>query len=123
MRGGSTRIDTTARIRLHLALRPIAATPGDRTSGAASTPLPRKHPRRQQRPKITEHPQPRRIQHAPEQPDGQQSREPRGQAQGEIKPRGVRRPQRPQPLFREFIKAAKDIYREGAQPPLPLASA
>jgi CTP synthase len=37
-------------------------------------------------------------------------------------PEFLSRPQRPQPLFREFIKAAKDIYREGAQPPLPLAS-
>jgi len=38
-------------------------------------------------------------------------------------PEFLSRPQRPQPLFREFIKAAKEIYREGAQPPLPLASA
>jgi CTP synthase len=37
-------------------------------------------------------------------------------------PEFLSRPQRPQPLFREFIKAAKDIYREGAQPPLPMAS-
>jgi CTP synthase len=37
-------------------------------------------------------------------------------------PEFLSRPQRPQPLFREFIKAAKEIYREGAQPPLPLAS-
>ena len=37
-------------------------------------------------------------------------------------PEFLSRPQRPQPLFREFIKAAKDIYREGAQPPLPLAA-
>jgi CTP synthase len=38
-------------------------------------------------------------------------------------PEFLSRPQRPQPLFREFIKAAKEIYREGAQPPLPLGSA
>ncbi len=30
------------------------------------------------------------------------------------------RPNRPHPLFRDFIGAAKDILREGAQPPLPL---
>ncbi len=30
------------------------------------------------------------------------------------------RPGRPQPLFREFIAAAKVVLREGAQPPLPL---
>ncbi len=30
------------------------------------------------------------------------------------------RPSRPHPLFRDFIKAAKDILREGAQPSLPL---
>ncbi len=32
------------------------------------------------------------------------------------------RPNRPHPLFRDFIGAAKDILREGAQPPLPLVS-
>jgi CTP synthase len=32
------------------------------------------------------------------------------------------RPNRPQPLFRDFIGAAKDILREGTQQPLPLAS-
>jgi CTP synthase len=31
------------------------------------------------------------------------------------------RPARPHPLFREFIAAAKKVFREGAQPPLPLA--
>jgi CTP synthase len=30
------------------------------------------------------------------------------------------RPNRPHPLFRDFIGAAKDILREGAQPALPL---
>jgi CTP synthase len=30
------------------------------------------------------------------------------------------RPGRPQPLFREFIAAAKVVLREGAQPQLPL---
>jgi CTP synthase len=30
------------------------------------------------------------------------------------------RPNRPQPLFRDFIGAAKGIFREGSQPPLPL---
>jgi CTP synthase len=30
------------------------------------------------------------------------------------------RPNRPHPLFRDFIGAAKDILREGAQPSLPL---
>ncbi|MFQ5826253.1 MAG: CTP synthase [Dehalococcoidia bacterium] len=30
------------------------------------------------------------------------------------------RPNRPHPLFREFVGAAKEIFREGAQPPLPL---
>ena len=29
---------------------------------------------------------------------------------------------RPNPLFRDFINAAKDVLREGAQPPLPLPS-
>ncbi len=32
------------------------------------------------------------------------------------------RPNRPHPLFRDFIGVAKDILREGAQPPLPLSS-
>jgi len=32
------------------------------------------------------------------------------------------RPGRPHPLFRDFIGAAKNILREGAQPPLPLSS-
>ncbi len=32
------------------------------------------------------------------------------------------RPSRPHPLFRDFIGVAKDILREGAQPPLPLSS-
>ena len=32
------------------------------------------------------------------------------------------RPGNPNSLFRDFIGAAKDILREGAQPPLPLAS-
>ncbi|GAH20350.1 unnamed protein product, partial [marine sediment metagenome] len=32
------------------------------------------------------------------------------------------RPGRPHPLFRDFIGVAKNILREGAQPPLPLAS-
>ena len=31
------------------------------------------------------------------------------------------RPSRPHPLFRDFIGVAKDVLREGAQPPLPLA--
>ncbi len=31
------------------------------------------------------------------------------------------RPSRPHPLFREFIGVAKDVLREGAQPPLPLS--
>jgi len=31
------------------------------------------------------------------------------------------RPNRPHPLFREFIGVAKDVLREGAQPPLPLS--
>ena len=30
------------------------------------------------------------------------------------------RPNRPHPLFREFVGAAKGVLREGAQPPLPL---
>jgi CTP synthase len=32
------------------------------------------------------------------------------------------RPGRPQPLFREFVAVARTILREGAQPPLPLAT-
>ncbi|MFC2018754.1 CTP synthase, partial [Chloroflexota bacterium] len=32
------------------------------------------------------------------------------------------RPNRPHPLFRDFVGAAKDVLREGAQPQLPLAS-
>jgi CTP synthase len=32
------------------------------------------------------------------------------------------RPNRPHPLFRDFIGAAKEILREGAQPALPLTS-
>jgi CTP synthase len=32
------------------------------------------------------------------------------------------RPHRPHPLFRDFIGVAKDVLREGAQPPLPLPS-
>lgn len=31
------------------------------------------------------------------------------------------RPTRPHPLFRDFIGAAKEVLREGAQPPLPLS--
>jgi len=31
------------------------------------------------------------------------------------------RPSRPHPLFRDFIGVAKDVLREGAQPPLPLS--
>ncbi len=31
------------------------------------------------------------------------------------------RPNRPHPLFRELVGAAKDVLREGAQPPLPLS--
>ena len=31
------------------------------------------------------------------------------------------RPNRPHPLFRDFVGVAKDILREGAQPPLPLS--
>jgi CTP synthase len=37
-------------------------------------------------------------------------------------PEFLSRPNRPQPLFREFIGVAKDVLREGAQPPLPLAA-
>ena len=36
-------------------------------------------------------------------------------------PEFTSRPNRPHPLFRDFIGAAKDILREGAQPPLPLS--
>jgi CTP synthase len=32
------------------------------------------------------------------------------------------RPTRPHPLFRDFMGIAKDVLREGAQPPLPLSS-
>jgi CTP synthase len=32
------------------------------------------------------------------------------------------RPGRPHPLFRDFIGVAKDVLREGAQPPLPLST-
>jgi len=32
------------------------------------------------------------------------------------------RPGRPHPLFRDFIGVAKDVLREGSQPPLPLSS-
>jgi len=32
------------------------------------------------------------------------------------------RPSRPHPLFRDFLGVAKDVLREGAQPPLPLAA-
>ncbi len=37
-------------------------------------------------------------------------------------PEFISRPGRPHPLFRDFIGAAKDILREGAQPELPLSS-
>jgi CTP synthase len=37
-------------------------------------------------------------------------------------PEFLSRPGRPQPLFREFISVAKGVLREGAQPPLPLAT-
>jgi CTP synthase len=37
-------------------------------------------------------------------------------------PEFLSRPQRPHPLFREFVGVAKDILREGAQPPLPLTA-
>jgi CTP synthase len=37
-------------------------------------------------------------------------------------PEFLSRPGHPQPLFREFIALAKTILREGAQPPLPLAT-
>ncbi|MBA7645352.1 CTP synthase [subsurface metagenome] len=32
------------------------------------------------------------------------------------------RPSRPHPLFRDFVGMAKEVLREGAQPPLPLSS-
>jgi CTP synthase len=35
-------------------------------------------------------------------------------------PEFVSRPNRPHPLFRDFIGVAKDVLREGAQPSLPL---
>ena len=37
-------------------------------------------------------------------------------------PEFTSRPARPNPLFRDFIGAAKNVFREGAQPPLPLSS-
>ena len=37
-------------------------------------------------------------------------------------PEFASRPNRPHPLFRDFIGVAKDVLREGAQPPLPLSS-
>ena len=37
-------------------------------------------------------------------------------------PEFLSRPGRPQPLFREFMGVAKEVLREGAQPPLPLAA-
>jgi len=37
-------------------------------------------------------------------------------------PEFISRPSRPHPLFRDFIGVAKDVLREGAQPPLPLSS-
>ena len=37
-------------------------------------------------------------------------------------PEFVSRPGRPHPLFRDFIGAAKNILREGAQPSLPLST-
>ena len=37
-------------------------------------------------------------------------------------PEFASRPGRPHPLFRDFIGVAKNILREGAQPPLPLSS-
>jgi CTP synthase len=32
------------------------------------------------------------------------------------------RPNRPHPLFRDFIGAAKNVLREGSQPALPLTN-
>jgi CTP synthase len=37
-------------------------------------------------------------------------------------PEFLSRPGRPHPLFRAYIGVAKDILREGAQPPLPLSA-
>ena len=37
-------------------------------------------------------------------------------------PEFLSRPQRPHPLFRDFINVAKGILREGDQPPLPLST-
>jgi CTP synthase len=37
-------------------------------------------------------------------------------------PEFLSRPGRPHPLFRDFVGVSKDILREGAQPPLPLAA-
>ena len=37
-------------------------------------------------------------------------------------PEFLSRPNRPHPLFRNFVGAAKDVLREGAQPALPLAA-
>ncbi len=37
-------------------------------------------------------------------------------------PEFLSRPARPHPLFRDFVRVAKDVLREGAQPPLPLAA-
>ena len=37
-------------------------------------------------------------------------------------PEFVSRPNRPHPLFRDFVGVAKSVLREGAQPPLPLAA-
>ncbi|MFC2001348.1 CTP synthase [Chloroflexota bacterium] len=37
-------------------------------------------------------------------------------------PEFLSRPNRPHPLFRDFIGVAKNVLREGAQPPLPLSS-
>jgi CTP synthase len=37
-------------------------------------------------------------------------------------PEFLSRPGRPHPLFRDFVGVAKDVLREGAQPPLPLAA-
>jgi CTP synthase len=37
-------------------------------------------------------------------------------------PEFLSRPGRPHPLFRDFVGVSKDVLREGAQPPLPLAA-
>jgi len=37
-------------------------------------------------------------------------------------PEFLSRPNNPHPLFRDFVGTAKEILREGAQPPLPLSS-